>query len=135
LVRTTREAGADIREHCRVTDLVWDGERCTGVRYTGPEERIVEIRAALVVGADGRHSTVARLAGADTPYEAEPSGRDCYFAYWRDGSTRWRSTAAQWRAGADLGTAFPCDDGLLLCLVQPPAAAGRLRPGEAERRY
>ncbi len=135
LVRTATHAGAEIRQHCRVTELVWDGARCAGVRYTGPDGRTAELRAALVVGADGRRSTVARLAGVETPYEAEPSGRDCYFAYWRDRSTDWRSTAAQWRVGADLGTAFPCDDGLLLCLVQPPATTGRLRPGDAERRY
>ncbi|WP_280402491.1 NAD(P)/FAD-dependent oxidoreductase [Nocardia carnea] len=135
LVRTARDAGAEIRQRCRVTELVWDGERCAGVRYTGPDDRTVEIRAALVVGADGRRSTVARLAGAATPYVSEPSGRDCYFAYWRDNSPAWRATAAQWRAGADLGTAFPCDDGLLLCLVQPPAEAGKLRPGDTGRRY
>lgn len=135
LVRTATAAGADLRERCRVTELVWDGARCAGVRYTGPDDRIVEIRAALVIGADGRRSTVARLAGAATPYESEPSGRDCYFAYWRDSATTWRSIAAQWRAGADLGTAFPCDDGLLLCLVQPPAETGKLRPGDTERRY
>ncbi len=135
LVATATDAGAEVRQRCRVTELVWDGARCIGVRYSGPEERPVELRAALVVGADGRRSTVARLAGVETPYEAETSGRDCYFAYWRDNSTEWRSTAAQWRVGADLGTAFPCDDGLLLCLVQPPAPTGRLRPGDAERRY
>ncbi|MEU1981605.1 NAD(P)/FAD-dependent oxidoreductase [Nocardia sp. NPDC019395] len=135
LVRTAVGAGAEVREGYRVTELVWDGDRCAGVRYTGPGDRTGEIRAALVVGADGRRSTVARLAGADVPYESEPSGRDCYFAYWRDNSTDWRSTAAQWREGADLGTAFPCDDGLLLCLVQPPAETGKLRPGDTERRY
>lgn len=135
LVRTARAAGAEIREKCRVTELVWDGRRCTGVRYTDPDGRLVEIRAALVVGADGRRSTVAKLAGALTPYESEPSGRDCYFAYWRDTSGDRRDIAAQWRVGADLGTAFPCDDGLLLSLVQPPVAAGPLRPGDAEQRY
>ncbi|MEU4311895.1 FAD-dependent monooxygenase [Nocardia sp. NPDC024068] len=135
LVRTARGAGAEVREQCRVTELVWDGDRCTGVRYRDAEGGTAEIRAALVVGADGRRSTVAQLAGADTPYESEPSGRDCYFAYWRDDSPDRRSTAAQWRQGPDLGTAFPCDDGLLLCLVQPPALSGALRPGEAERRY
>lgn len=118
-----------------MTELVWDGRRCTGVRYTDPGGRLVEIHAALVVGADGRRSTVAKLAGALTPYESEPSGRDCYFAYWRDPSGDRRDIAAQWRAGADLGTAFPCDDGLLLSLVQPPAEPGPLRPGAAEQRY
>lgn len=135
LVRTATRAGAEVRQHCRVTELVWDGVRCAGVRYTGPDERTVELRAALVVGADGRRSTVARQVGAETPYEAEASGRDCYFAYWRDSAAEWRSTAAQWRVGADLGTAFPCDDGLVLCLVQPPADTGKLRPGDAGRRY
>lgn len=135
VLRTARAAGAEIRERCRVTELVWDGGRCAGVRYTDPDDRLVEIRAALVVGADGRRSTVAELVGAQSPYAAEPSGRDCYFAYWRDTSTDWRDTAAQWREGSDLGTAFPCDDGLLLSLVQPPAESGRRRPGEAERRY
>ncbi|MEU1520731.1 NAD(P)/FAD-dependent oxidoreductase [Nocardia rhamnosiphila] len=135
LVRTARAAGAEIREKCRVTELVWDGGRCAGVRYLDPGGRLVEIRAALVVGADGRRSTVAKLAGALTPYESAPSGRDCYFAYWRAPDGDRRDTAAQWRAGADLGTAFPCDDGLLLSLVQPPAEAGPLRPGDAERRY
>lgn len=135
LVRTAREAGADIREQSRVTELVWDGDRCAGVRYRDADGKTTEIRAALVVGADGRRSTVAKLVDAETPYESEPSGRDCYFAYWRDEHPDWRATAAQWREGADLGTAFPCDDGLLLCLVQPPAEAGALRPGDAERRY
>lgn len=135
LVRTAVAAGAEVRQRHRVTDLVWDGDRCAGVRYTGPDDRSGEIRAPLVIGADGRRSTVARLAGVETPYESEPSGRDCFFAYWRDSSAEGRATAAQWREGPDLGTAFPCDDGLLLCLVQPPADSAALRPGDAERRY
>ncbi|WP_280365681.1 NAD(P)/FAD-dependent oxidoreductase [Nocardia wallacei] len=134
LVRTAVAAGAEIRERCRVTDIVWDGERCAGVRYTDASGALAEIRARLVVGADGRRSTVARLVGAERPFAETPSGRDCLFAYWRDDATGWRRIAAQWRAGSDLGTAFPCDDGLLLCLVQPPAAPER-RPGPAEQRY
>ncbi|BCK55208.1 NAD(P)/FAD-dependent oxidoreductase [Nocardia wallacei] len=134
LVRTAAAAGAEIRERCRVTDIVWDGERCVGVRYTDPSGAAAEIRARLVVGADGRRSTVARLVGAAHPFAAERSGRDCLFAYWRDDATGWRRVAAQWRSGADLGTAFPCDDGLLLCLVQPPADPEQ-RPGAAEKRY
>ncbi|MBF6170298.1 NAD(P)/FAD-dependent oxidoreductase [Nocardia blacklockiae] len=135
LVRTARTAGAEIRERCRVTEIVWDGTRCAGVRYADAGGAAREIKAHMVVGADGRRSTVARLVGAERPFAEVPSGRDCYFAYWRDDATSWRRIAAQWRAGADLGTAFPCDGGLLLCLVQPPADPGPLRPGEAERRY
>ncbi|GGN82524.1 NAD(P)/FAD-dependent oxidoreductase [Nocardia rhizosphaerihabitans] len=136
LVRTAVAAGADVRPRCRVTSVVWDGNRCAGVRYLDSAGRVVEIRAALVVGADGRRSTIARAVGAEQPFLTVPSGRDCYFAYWRDTADAARHIAAQWREGADLGTAFPCDDGLVLSLVQPPAVAGGARgPGAAERRY
>ncbi|WP_063020532.1 NAD(P)/FAD-dependent oxidoreductase [Nocardia niwae] len=134
LVATAVDAGARIREGVRVTDLLWSGDRCVGVRYAdGGGAR--EVRARLVVGADGRRSTVARLVGAIRPRLSAPSGRDCYFAYWHDGAADRRHIAAQWRSGPDLGTAFPCDDGLLLSLVQPPAHPGEPGAGRAERRY
>ncbi|WP_054811406.1 NAD(P)/FAD-dependent oxidoreductase [Nocardia arizonensis] len=135
LVDAAVAAGADVRQKCRVLELIREHGRCRGVRYRDPDGVSREIRASLVVGADGRHSTVARLVGAQEPFLAQPSGRDCYFAYWRDADPDHRHIAAQWRAGGDLGTAFPCDDGLVLSLVQPPAATGPLRPGEADRRY
>jgi 2-polyprenyl-6-methoxyphenol hydroxylase-like FAD-dependent oxidoreductase len=45
-----------------VTDLIDAGNRIAGVRATTPDGPI-EIRADLVVGADGRHSTVRARAG------------------------------------------------------------------------
>ncbi|MET7773713.1 NAD(P)/FAD-dependent oxidoreductase [Nocardia sp. NPDC005366] len=135
LVDTAAAAGVEVREKCRVLELIWEQGRCRGVRYRDPGGELRELRAALVVGADGRRSTVAQLVGAQEPFADKRSGRDCYFAYWRDGDTAHRRIAAQWREGADLGTAFPCDDDLVLSLVQPPAQPGPLRPGEAERRY
>ncbi|MEU2122585.1 NAD(P)/FAD-dependent oxidoreductase [Nocardia niwae] len=134
LVATAVDAGARIREGVRVTDLLWSGDRCVGVRYADGGGAH-EVRARLVVGADGRRSTVARLVGAIRPRLSAPSGRDCYFAYWHDGAADRRHIAAQWRSGPDLGTAFPCDDGLLLSLVQPPAHPGEPGAGRAERRY
>lgn len=44
-----------------VTDLVCDGERVVGVRATTPDGPL-DVRADLVVGADGRHSTVRACA-------------------------------------------------------------------------
>ncbi|WP_280231593.1 NAD(P)/FAD-dependent oxidoreductase [Nocardia cyriacigeorgica] len=136
LVGAARSAGAEVRERCRVLELVWADDRCAGVRYRDRADAVVELRAPLVVGADGRRSTVARLCGAIEPFLHTPSGRECYYAYWREGSPSWRHIAAQWRAGRDLGTAFPCDDGLVLSLVQPPVSAEpALGPGRAEQRY
>jgi 2-polyprenyl-6-methoxyphenol hydroxylase-like FAD-dependent oxidoreductase len=93
------------------------------------------LRAPLVVGADGRRSTVARLAGAQRPYRERASGRACFFAYWEDGRAEWRDTAAQWREGAELGTAFPCDEGLALVLLQPPAARAAAFRDDLAREY
>ena len=115
LVETARAAGAEVREGVRVTDLMFEGGRVAGVR--GED---FELRAPLVIGADGRRSTVARLVGADRPHRESASGRACFYAYWEDPRHEWRTTAAQWREGGELGTAFPCDDGLTLVLLQPP---------------
>jgi flavin-dependent dehydrogenase len=122
LVATAREAGAGVREGARVIELVWQDDRVAGVRYRDAADAVHELRAPLVVGADGRRSTVARLVGADTPYRSEPSGRACFYAYWRDARSDLRGIAAQWREGPELGTAFPCDGGQLLVLIQPPVA-------------
>src|SRR4051794_21785434 len=56
LVATARDAGAEVREGVRVTGLVSAGGRVAGVRCDDGGE----LRAPLVIGADGRRSTVAR---------------------------------------------------------------------------
>lgn len=122
LVTCARETGAEVRERTRVTDLVWEDGRVAGVRTSDRDNRPGEVRAPLVLGADGRRSTVADLVGAEAPLRLRTSGRACFFAYWRDIHDSWRGVAAQWREGAELGTAFPCDDGLVLVLLQTPTA-------------
>jgi 2-polyprenyl-6-methoxyphenol hydroxylase-like FAD-dependent oxidoreductase len=44
------------------TDLIFEGERVVGVRAKTPQGPI-EVRATLVIGCDGRHSTVREKAG------------------------------------------------------------------------
>lgn len=134
LVDTARDAGADVREHASVTEVVQHDGRATGVRYrdsSGPHE----LRAGLVVGADGRRSTIAGHVGAATPYRRRASGRACYYAYWRDAVDAQREVAGQWRDGAELGTAFPCDDGLVLVLLQPPLTRIGDFTGDVEAGY
>jgi flavin-dependent dehydrogenase len=120
LVHTARKAGADVRERARVTELVWDRARVAGVRWQDEDGGEHELRAPLVVGADGRRSTVASAVGALEPHRSNENGRACFFSYLEDPHPEWRGVAAQWRAGRELGTAFPCDGGLLLVLLMPP---------------
>ena len=72
LAEAAAEAGAEVMMEANVTGLVQNG-RVTGVRVrSGGSER--ELSARLVVGADGRNSTVARLTGA-RKYHVVPSER------------------------------------------------------------
>jgi 2-polyprenyl-6-methoxyphenol hydroxylase-like FAD-dependent oxidoreductase len=57
-----RYAGFDLRMRTEVTDLIEEGGKVTGVRAKS-EAGEVAIRADLVVGCDGRHSTVRERAG------------------------------------------------------------------------
>ena len=57
-----RYPGFDLRLETEATDLIVEGERVVGLRANSPEGEL-EIRADLVVGADGRHSIVRERAG------------------------------------------------------------------------
>jgi 2-polyprenyl-6-methoxyphenol hydroxylase-like FAD-dependent oxidoreductase len=52
----------DLRMNAEATDLIEDGGRITGIRAKMPHGALT-IRADLVVGCDGRHSTVRERAG------------------------------------------------------------------------
>ncbi|MFW0783670.1 NAD(P)/FAD-dependent oxidoreductase [Gordonia sp. CPCC 206044] len=121
LVDTATAAGADLRDRCTATGLVERAGRIAGVIFTDGDDNTHEVHAPIVVGADGRRSFVAERVGVRTPTLAAPSGRACYYAYWKDHRTDLRHIASQWRTGRLLGTAFPCDGGGLLSLLQPPA--------------
>jgi flavin-dependent dehydrogenase len=64
LLDNAAAAGADVALRTRVVGLLHDERRVTGVRIEDPDGRPSEIRARVVIGADGRNSTVARLVGA-----------------------------------------------------------------------
>jgi 2-polyprenyl-6-methoxyphenol hydroxylase-like FAD-dependent oxidoreductase len=50
--------------NANATDLVWSGEKVTGLRADTADGPI-EIRAGLTIGCDGRHSTVRQSAGLE----------------------------------------------------------------------
>jgi len=60
--RAARLSGFRLRMEAEVTDLVEEAGRVVGVRVTTPRGPL-EVRADLVVGADGRHSVVRERAG------------------------------------------------------------------------
>jgi len=68
LVDRVRTLPVDFREGVRVTDVVLDGRRVTGVRAVDQQHREVTFQAPLVVGADGRASVVAHRLGCRRPH-------------------------------------------------------------------
>jgi len=59
-----RYSSFQLRMNVEVTDLIRDGEAVTGVWANTPQDKL-EVRADLVVGTDGRHSTVREKAGLE----------------------------------------------------------------------
>lgn len=125
MVETARGFGAEVREKCTVTQVLWAGGRAAGVVFRDPEGVEREIRARLVVGADGRRSQMAELLGAAT-YRTADNGRGLAFHYVKDpwakhpdGAAR-RDAITQWREGDTLGMYFPTDQDGGLALFMPP---------------
>ena len=73
--------GVEFLPGMTVVGLLGDDGRPAGVRLETPKRVAQRIRARLVVGADGRGSTVARLARV--PGRVRAHNRFYYFAYWR----------------------------------------------------
>jgi 2-polyprenyl-6-methoxyphenol hydroxylase-like FAD-dependent oxidoreductase len=69
LLDVAAAAGAEVRSRTAVTGLVEERGRVAGVETTNGM-----LRAPLVVGADGTHSTVARLVGAAEYHQTLPGG-------------------------------------------------------------
>jgi flavin-dependent dehydrogenase len=75
------EAGAEVRTGFQVQELVWEGNQVVGIRGRTPDGALVTERAPLVIGADGKHSIVARCVQAPL-YDAHPARTCCYYSYW-----------------------------------------------------
>ena len=71
LVDGARQAGDDVRHGHALVDLVFERQgRVTGAVIAADGQRMREVMADLVIGADGVHSKVAGLVGAQKHYEA-----------------------------------------------------------------
>ena len=120
LAHAAAEAGAEVRTETAVTALLRDGERVTGVRVAS-EQREAELHARLVVGADGRNSTVAKLCGARR-YNVTPNRRLLYWAFFENAQMGAEPTflSHRWEERFILG--IPSDSGLYQVLIWPEMA-------------
>ena len=111
LLDAAGEAGVDVRTGTNVTGLIEADGRVVGVETNGGP-----IRAKLVVGADGQHSRVAELVGAEE-YEAIEPGRLFAWGYFR--GVRAAPEIRLAKVGDDAYIATPTDGGLFLAGYVP----------------
>ena len=134
LVDAAAEAGAAVRTGTRVVGLVERAGRVAGVRVRADGDGDggdTELRAPLVIGADGRASAVARLAGART-YNPVDNQRLICWGYYEGVAARDPSTFFAHRWDDEFVMGWPCDGGLYIAAANAPLArAGEFRADPA----
>jgi flavin-dependent dehydrogenase len=84
LMKQAIAAGAEFRSGFSVDEFQWDGTVIAGIRGRSYDNGVkVGERAKITIGADGRHSSLARAVDAPT-YEEIPPLACWYFSYWSD---------------------------------------------------
>jgi len=118
LVQAARQAGAEVRENFRVTQVTASGGRVTGIRGSTRGRPPVTETAGLVIGADGKRSLVAGAVGARR-YRERPVRSFASYSYWAgvpvsDGELYQRPGRAV--------AVFPTNDGLTMIYAAAPIA-------------
>lgn len=119
LADVARRAGADVRYGHKVVHVSRLDGRVCGLRYQGPDGATRAATCSLVIGADGRSSTIARRVGARR-----------YNVTWNERGAVWRYFSGMpsppefyfCRRDDALLLAAPCDEGLTMLAVQPSLA-------------
>lgn len=110
--------GVDFRPGTTLRELVYVNNRISGIRAEGPDRQQLELRAQLVVGADGRNSRTAELAGL--PSQVKANNRFIYFAYFRNLTLATGQRNQVWYLEPEVAYALPNDDGLTLLACALP---------------
>ena len=117
LMGAAQAAGAEVWMGAKVTALVRDRGRVTGMRVArnGSEQALA---ARLVVGADGRNSAVARLAGS-RKYNLTPNERLFYWSFFEGADPGAEPTVVFHRWSGTFVLGIPADSGLYQVLALP----------------
>ena len=106
--------------------------RASGVEVEGTDRTRRSLRAKLTVAADGRDSTIARLARV--PARVRPHNRFVYYAYWHGVRTP-KDEARVWMLDPDCAAVFPNEDDLTVVAVVPEKARLPEFRGDPEPAY
>jgi 2-polyprenyl-6-methoxyphenol hydroxylase-like FAD-dependent oxidoreductase len=134
LVDAARDAGVEVTYKVRVTDVVRDSDgHVHGIRAQTLHGDDAIATAPIVIGADGIHSTIARLVGAQTVHETTTASAFIYgyFDGFQPGAYDW-----YFRPGVSAGV-IPTNDGLANVFVGLPPArfSAEARGGDVDAAF
>jgi len=115
---TVNTSGVEFFPGWTAKRVLVDHARATAVEIEDRSHRKLVIRARLLVGADGRKSTIARLA--KVPGRVRPHNRFFYFAYWHgieQARTSRGPSIRLWLLDPDAAAQFPNEDDLTLLVA------------------
>jgi 2-polyprenyl-6-methoxyphenol hydroxylase-like FAD-dependent oxidoreductase len=116
-----RTTGVELLAGCTARALTRDAAGAvTGVVVQGRSGGEMTLRAKLVVGADGRDSRIAELAGV--PVRRTRHERFAYGGYFAGGAPAHAPDATLWMTDPQWAAAFPTDDGLTFYAAMPTKA-------------
>lgn len=131
LVDAAAHAGAEVREHFTVEEVVIENGAVVGIRgHGGDGKRVVE-RARVVIGADGRNSHVAKAVEPEQ-YNDKPMLQWSYYTYWSGLPVDNFEIVVRPDRGWG---AFPTNDGLTLVVVGWPHAEATAYKADVEANY
>jgi 2-polyprenyl-6-methoxyphenol hydroxylase-like FAD-dependent oxidoreductase len=116
LVHAAAEAGAEVREGFAVEEIVVEDGTVVGIRGKDADGTTVTERARVVVGADGRNSSVAKAVQPEQ-YGEKPAVGPAFYSYWSGVGSSGFEVAIRDRCGM---AAFPTHDDLTLVIVGLP---------------
>ena len=131
LVEAADRAGAEVREHFTVEDVVAEDGAVVGIRGHGRDGGSVVERARVVIGADGRNSRVAKAVRPEQ-YDEKPMLQWGYYSYWSDLPIDGMEVVIRPDRGWG---AFPTNDGLTLVVVGWPYAESSAYKTDVEANY
>jgi 2-polyprenyl-6-methoxyphenol hydroxylase-like FAD-dependent oxidoreductase len=116
LIDAARDAGAEVREAFAVDTVTTADRRVVRIRGRHAGGRMIEETARFIVGADGKHSLVAKTVGAHAYCER---GRRslAYYAYWDGLSTDGGQIFIRHRRAFGV---WPTNDGLVVTFIAAP---------------
>jgi 2-polyprenyl-6-methoxyphenol hydroxylase-like FAD-dependent oxidoreductase len=133
LVDAAARGGAEVREEFTVEEIVMDGGRATGIRGHSKGGKTVTEPSTVVIGADGKHSLLAKAVEPEA-YNERPSQLAMYYAYWSDLPVSGFETTirAEHRRG---WAALPTHDGLTCMPFGWPVEEFKANRGDIEGNF